>query len=78
MSSYLDDLLKSGKRIISDTKTPAPVKQSKDKKALGPLGKPEETNPHKILVRRTIQEKPKKSELIEEFAKFIKAEEECL
>tara|TARA_R110000868_G_scaffold19346_3_gene83438 strand:+ start:1669 stop:1905 length:237 start_codon:yes stop_codon:yes gene_type:complete len=75
MSAHLEDFLKSGRKILDDTKTPAlPKKKGEKVKALGTEG-PQETDPHKILIRRTIQEKPKKKELIEEFQKFITAAE---
>tara|TARA_R110000822_G_scaffold204356_3_gene341092 strand:- start:407 stop:643 length:237 start_codon:yes stop_codon:yes gene_type:complete len=75
MSAHLEDFLKSGRKILDDTKTPAlPKKKGEKVKTLGVEG-PHETDPHKILIRRTIQEKPKKKELIEEFQKFITASE---
>jgi hypothetical protein len=71
-SEVLKEFLKSGKVIITDTKTRKVIK-AKDK------AKPDEIgDPHKLFVRRCIQEKPKKSELIEEFKKFIKVEEDKL
>ncbi len=75
MSAYLQDILKSGKKIITDTKVPAKMIS---KKKTSPMDIPAETDPHKLLIRRTIEEKPKKSELIEEFKKFIQAAEDCL
>ena len=75
MSAHLNDFLKSGKKILEDTKAPAlPKKKGEKVKALG-TEQPQETDPHKVLIRRTVQEKPKKKELIEEFQKFITAAE---
>ena len=78
MSAYLQDLIKSGKKIISDTKVPAKMIEKGSKKKTASMDVPVETNPHKMLIRRTIQEKPKKSELVEEFKKFIQAAEDCI
>lgn len=78
MSAYLQDMIKSGKKIITDTKVPAKMIEKGSKKKVSSMDTPVETNPHKMLIRRTIQEKPKKSELVEEFKKFIQAAEDCL
>lgn len=73
MSSYLDEVLKSGKKILEDTKTPAlPKKKGEKPKS---LDAPIETDPHKVMIRRTISEKPKKSDLVDEFKKFITSAE---
>ena len=76
MSAYLDDVVKTGRKILLDTKAPrkVPVKG----KAISPMGSPAETDPHKIFVRRTIQEKPKKSVVVDEFKRFIKTAEDLL
>lgn len=72
MGNELKEFMKSGKVLITDTKTPRQLKP-KEK------AKPEELGcPHKVFVRHTIQNKPKKSELVEEFKKFIKIEEDKL
>jgi hypothetical protein len=78
MSAYLQDMIKSGKKIITDTKVAAKMVESGGKKKVAPMDTPVETNPHKMLIRRTIQEKPKKSELVEQFKKFIQAAEDCI
>lgn len=75
MSGYLHDLLKTGRKILEDTKSPAlPKKKGEKVKALG-LEEPKETDPFKVLTKRVIQEKPKKTELVDEFKKFITAAE---
>ena len=72
MGNELKEFMKSGKVLITDTKTPRQLKP-KEK------AKPEEIgDPHRMFVRQTIQNKPKKSELVEEFKKFIKIEEDKL
>jgi len=75
MSAHLEDFLKSGKKILGDTKTPALPKKKVDKVSDVNKLTPTDSDPHKVLVRRVIQEKPKKKELIEDFEKFIKAAE---
>lgn len=72
MSSTFDEFVKSGKKLLQDTKTPAQKKNTKAKS----IGTPVDSDPHKVMIRRTIQEKPKKKELIEDFQKFITAEED--
>lgn len=68
-SEQLNQFLKSGKTLITDTKLKGAIKPKE-------RAKPEELgDPHKVFVRRTIQEKPKKSDIIEEFKKFIVIEE---
>lgn len=74
MSNTLKDFQKSGKTLITDTKLRRanPIKE-KEK------AKPEELgDPHKTFVRKCIQDKPKKHEIVEEFKKFIKVEEDKL
>lgn len=73
MSAYLDDVLKAGRRILTDTKTPKLI--VKKEKA---MGSPTETDPHKIFIRRTIQEKPKKAVVVEEIKRFITSAEALL
>ena len=70
-SDYLKDVLASGRRILGDTKTPKMTKETKPSS----ITNPPESNPHKVLVKRAIAEKPKKQELVEEFKRFIRAAE---
>lgn len=74
MSAYFDELQKSGRKILEDTKTPALIKK-KGAKPIGALDAPTETDPHKVFIKRTISEKPKKAELVEDIKKFITAAE---
>ena len=78
MSALLDEFLKSGKRILDDTKTPA-LPKKKGEKVKAPQHTQQDpaasSDPHKVMIKRTIQEKPKKKDLIEEFQKFIDAAE---
>lgn len=76
MSQYLKDILSSGRRILDDTKG-LPHKEAKPPKPSS-LSNPPETDPHKVFIKRTIQERPKKADVVDEFKKFIKQAEECL
>ena len=73
-SDYLKDVLASGRKILGDTKTPKIAKQTKPSS----LQTPPESDPHKVLVKRAIAEKPKKQELVDDFKRFIRAAEEAL
>ena len=73
-SDYLKDVLSSGKRILGDTKTPKMDKQTKPSS----LSNPPESDPHKVFVKRTIQEKPKKQDVVSEMMRFVKAAEDAL
>jgi|APFre7841882654_1041346.scaffolds.fasta_scaffold80423_2 hypothetical protein len=76
-SEGLKDFLNSGRKLITDTKIKMLKNTSKEAKVL--KEKPAlEGDPHQVFVRRTILEKPKKSEIVEEFIKFIKSAEEKL
>lgn len=74
MSSVLKDLMSSGRKILADTKAPAPDKKVK----ASTINNPVESDPHKIFVKRTIAEKPKKAEVVEEMKRFVKQAEDCL
>jgi hypothetical protein len=68
MSEYLLDLQKLGKTFITDTKTrPSKVV----KKKVPPMTQDVETDPHKAFVKRAIQEKPKKDDIVKQFKRFI-------
>ena len=77
MSSYLKDVLSSGRKLLTDTKQ-LPSVTSKDKPKPSSIHTPPETDPHKVFIRRAISERPKKPEMVEEIKKFIKRAEECL
>jgi len=74
MSSVLKDLMSSGRKILGDTKQPPMEKKVK----ASTIHNPVETDPHKVFVKRTIAEKPKKAEVVEEMKRFTKAAEDCL
>ena len=74
MSDFLRDLNSRGAKILDDTKT-RPVKAAPKPPS---ITTPPETDPHRAFVKRTIQERPKKGDVVEELKKFIKQEEEKL
>lgn len=76
MDSTLKSLLDSGRRILSDSKTPRLAQKKKEVSRDEALGAgPAETDPHKVFVKRTINEKPKKAELIKDIKRFIQVAE---
>lgn len=80
MGDYLKDILASGKIILSDTKTPKQFKQvsSKGKISNPAAGSALETDPHKVFVKRAIQEKLKKTEILKQIQKFCDEEDKKL
>ena len=74
MSDYLKEVLASGRKLLTDTKTrgkpPVKTEQKPGKLPNPAAGSGVETDPHKIFVKRMIKERPKKSELVEEVQKF--------
>lgn len=79
MDANYRDFVASGRALITDTKT-AKVKAVSVKapaKAIDavPIGS---QDPHRVLIKRCIDDKIKKSDVIEEFKKFIQSAEEAL
>ena len=76
MSDMMKQFLESGKTILQDSKTPGVKKASKKPEPLG-AAKMSEEDKHKSFVKYTIQDKPKKQDVVEQLLKFIdKAEAE--
>lgn len=73
-SDYLKEVLSSGRAILGDTKTPKLNKQTKPSS----VQESPESDPHKIFVKRAINEKPKKQDIVKEMERFIKAAEDAL
>lgn len=72
------DFLSSGRALITDTKT-AKVKSESVKKSKAGFDTPStDKDPHRTLIRRCIDDKIKKSDVVEEFKKFITAAEDAL
>ena len=79
MSSYLKDVLSSGRKLLTDTKQlPPATPKGQEKPKPSSIHTPPETDPHKVFIRRAINERPKKTEMVEEMKKFIKQAEDCL
>ena len=78
MSDYLTQVLKTGRTLLKDTKQPA----SKEKRETVAKAKAsptvEDGDPHKVFIKKTISDKPKKLEVVEHMKRFIKAEESKL
>lgn len=68
MTDLLRDFLKSGKKLLDDTKAPKRMKKQPDLSEM-------ETDPHRVFVKRTINEKPKPKDLVKELKRFIDAAE---
>jgi hypothetical protein len=78
MDGVYKDFLTSGRALITDTKT-AKVKSESVKKAkTGFVTPPTDNDPHRTLIRRCIDDKIKKSDIVEEFKKFIEAAENAM
>jgi hypothetical protein len=71
------EFLASGRALITDTKT-AKVKSESVKAPKKGTDVPVSGDPHRVLIKRCIDDKIKKSEVIEEFKKFIQAAEAAL
>ena len=70
MSDALRDFLKSGRAIITDTKLPKSQPTKKQVALQESLSEPVGDR-HQVFVKRVIQQKPKKSEILEEFVKIV-------
>jgi hypothetical protein len=78
MDGTYREFLSSGRALITDTKT-AKVKSESVKKAKAGFDTPPaDKDPHKVLIRRCIDDKIKKSDIVEEFKKFIEAAENAM
>lgn len=75
-SSYLTQLLKSGKQILTDTKIPA--SKEKREKIVKNAQEPPDSDPHKAFIKKTITEKPSKEDVVKDFERFIKEAESKL
>ena len=76
MDATLKSLMDSGRRILADTKAPKKPEKKKQVSREEALGQgPPETDPHRVFVKRTINEKPKKAEVVKDIERFIKMAE---
>ena len=72
----IKEFLNSGRKIITDTKTPKTT--AKKSVSLEESVAADTGDRHQVLIRRVIRDKPKKSEILEEFKKIIEEEEKLL
>jgi hypothetical protein len=78
MDGTYKDFLASGRSLITDTKT-AKVKSESVKKAKTGFDTPPlEKDPHRVLIRRCIDDRIKKSDVVEELKKFIETAENAM
>lgn len=73
----IQDLLKSGKKILVDTKSPRNT-PSVGKKIAAKLPEEKPLDPHQAFVKRAIRDKPPKKEVVEFFQTICEAEEKKL
>ena len=77
MSDALKEFLASGKKIIGDTKQPKSQPTKKQIPLQESLSEPSGDR-HQVFIKRVIREKPKKSEILEEFMKIVEEAEKEL
>jgi hypothetical protein len=77
MDNNFKEFLSSGRALITDTKTPK-VKSESVKAPKKGTDVPVSSDPHRVLIKRMIEDKIKKSDVIEEFKKFIQEAEDAL
>lgn len=75
--SIVKEFLKSGKAIITDTKLPKAQPTKKQVPLQESLSEPSGDR-HQVFVKRVINTKPKKSEILEEFIKIVQEAEKDL
>ena len=75
MDGNFKDFMSSGRALITDTKTPKVKAVSVKAPKVGLEAPVECKDPHRMLIKRCIDDKIKKSEVIEEFKKFIDSAE---
>lgn len=80
MDATLQALLSSGKALLTDTKQrkPTPGTKKPSKHTIAEAAAITETDPHRLFVRKVIDEKPSKDKIVEEIMKFVKAAEAAL
>lgn len=81
MSDYLNQLMKSGRMILGDTKQTKipPTKAGKKGKAsMAEVSGVMEQDPHRNFIKWCVSEKPKAKEIIKQFQKFIEGAEAAL
>jgi hypothetical protein len=78
MDGTYKEFLSSGRALITDTKTVKVKSESVKKASTGFATPPADKDPHRVLIRRCIDDKIKKSDIVEEFKKFIQEAEDAM
>ena len=80
MDTTLKSLFDSGRKLLADTKAPKPPHQGKLKDKVTPasMAKPTESDPYRMFAKRTIHERPKKPELVDDIKRLIEMAEKDL
>ena len=76
MDETFKQMVQSGKALITDTKVAKTKSIEAPKKGLET--KPVDTDPLKTLIRRCIEEKIPKKDVVEEFKKLIEVAEQAI
>ena len=75
----LKAVFETGRSLLTDTKQPKkPSPAGKKGPATKDLAGPIETDPYKIFIRKCVDEKRKKADLVEDIKKMIKMAEDDL
>lgn len=81
MDATLQALMSSGKSLLMDTKqrkvTPG-AKPKPSRHTIAEAAGVVESDPHRLFIRKAIDEKLPKDKMVEEFKKFIKQAEDML
>jgi hypothetical protein len=75
MDGTYGEFLKSGRALITDTKSAKVKSESVKKSKTGFDTPPADKDPHRTLIRRCIDDKIKKSDVVEVFKTFIEQAE---
>jgi hypothetical protein len=75
MSSFLEDFYKSGRRIVLDTKQPKIKKTERPKDPMTGKSPLPGNGAHETFIKRCINDKPSKKEVVEDIKRFIEAAE---
>jgi hypothetical protein len=75
MDGAYKEFVSSWRALITDTKSAKVKSESVKKASTGFQTPPADKDPHKVLIRRCIDDKIKKSDIVEEFKKFIESAE---
>ena len=76
MSSFVNDFLQSGRRLVVDTKQPkiTSTVRPKDPKT-GKPALPEGQDAYQVFIKRCINDKPAKKDVVEDIKRFIESAE---